>query len=45
MKLETVSRLFSRFQEDALIEVHQKHVRILDIGGLKRVMAQAQSAP
>ncbi len=44
MKLETVSRLFSRFQEDNLIEVHQKHVRILDIGGLKRVMAQAQSS-
>jgi len=34
LKLETVSRLFSRFQTDGLIEVQQKHVRILDIPGL-----------
>jgi CRP/FNR family transcriptional regulator, anaerobic regulatory protein len=39
LKLETVSRLFSRFQTDALIEVEQKHVRILDIAGLERVLA------
>ena len=44
MKLETVSRLFSRFQEDGMTEVHQKHVRILDIAGLRRVMAQAHGA-
>jgi CRP/FNR family transcriptional regulator len=35
LKLETVSRLFSRFQTDNLIEVQQKHVRILDIPGLE----------
>jgi len=35
LKLETVSRLFSRFQADKLIEVQQKHVRILDIPGLE----------
>jgi CRP/FNR family transcriptional regulator len=35
LKLETVSRLFSRFQTDHLIEVQQKHVRILDIPGLE----------
>ena len=35
LKLETVSRLFSRFQADGLIEVQQKHVRILDIAGLE----------
>jgi CRP/FNR family transcriptional regulator len=35
LKLETVSRLFSRFQVDKLIEVQQKHVRILDIPGLE----------
>jgi len=35
LKLETVSRLFSRFQTDKLIEVQQKHVRILDIPGLE----------
>jgi CRP/FNR family transcriptional regulator len=39
LKLETVSRLFSRFQEDGLIEVQQKHVRIVDIAGLERVLA------
>jgi CRP/FNR family transcriptional regulator len=39
LKLETVSRLFSQFQKDGLIEVNQKHVRILDIAGLERVLA------
>jgi CRP/FNR family transcriptional regulator len=34
LKLETVSRLFSRFQTEGMIEVQQKHVRILDIPGL-----------
>ncbi|MCC6211648.1 MAG: fumarate/nitrate reduction transcriptional regulator Fnr [Burkholderiales bacterium] len=36
LKLETVSRLFSRFQTDGLIEVQQKHVRIRDIAGLEQ---------
>jgi CRP/FNR family transcriptional regulator len=39
LKLETVSRLFSRFHDDELIEVQQKHVRILDIAGLAQVVA------
>jgi hypothetical protein len=30
-----VSRLFSRFQADNMIEVQQKHVRILDIPALE----------
>jgi CRP/FNR family transcriptional regulator len=38
LKLETVSRSFSRFQDDGLISVHQKHVRILDGIGLKRLL-------
>jgi len=38
LKLETVSRLFSRFQDDGLIEVQQKHVRIVNIEGLEAVM-------
>jgi CRP/FNR family transcriptional regulator len=37
LKLETVSRLFSRFQADGLIEVQQKHVRIIDIPGLEQL--------
>jgi CRP/FNR family transcriptional regulator len=40
LKLETVSRAFSRFQEEGLIAVQQKHIRILDTPGLKRLMAQ-----
>ncbi len=38
LKLETVSRSFSKFQEDGLISVQQKHVRILDISGLKKIL-------
>ena len=38
LKLETVSRLFSQFQKDGLIEVEQKHVRILDSDGLERLL-------
>ncbi len=37
LKLETVSRAFSRFQEDGLIAVQQKHVHLLDLAGLKRL--------
>lgn len=40
LKLETVSRAFSRFQDDGLVSVQQKHIRILDIPGLKRLMNQ-----
>jgi len=39
LKLETVSRLFSAFQKDGLIEVQQKYVRIRDIEGVERVLA------
>mgnify|MGYP000943514678 FL=1 len=38
LKLETVSRAFSRFQEEGLIAVQQKHIRILNPPGLKRLM-------
>ncbi len=38
LSLETVSRLFSRFQDERLISVQQKHIRIFDIAGLKSVM-------
>jgi CRP/FNR family transcriptional regulator, anaerobic regulatory protein len=40
LSLETVSRLFSRFQEDGLITVQQKHIRILDIPRLKAMMSR-----
>lgn len=41
LKLETVSRLFSRFQEEGLVAVQQKHIRILDADRLKALVTQA----
>ena len=38
LKLETVSRAFSGFQDRGLAAVRQKHVRILDFPGLKAVL-------
>ena len=40
LSLETVSRLFSRFHEEGLISVQQKHICILDTPGLKSVMTR-----
>ncbi len=40
MKLETVSRCFSRFQDEGLISVQQKHIRLLDIPRLKALMSR-----
>ncbi len=39
LKLETVSRAFSKFQEEGYIAVQQKHIRILDVQGLKALMS------
>ena len=36
MKLETVSRTFSAFQKERLLEVDKRHIRITDLEGLKR---------
>ena len=38
LKLETVSRLFSRFQADGVIGVEQKHIRILDNAALETLV-------
>jgi CRP/FNR family transcriptional regulator, anaerobic regulatory protein len=38
LKLETVSRTFSKFAEDGLVEVRQRHVRIVDAVGLKAIV-------
>ncbi len=35
--VETVSRLFTRLQEQGLIDVHGKHIRILDLKGLEAI--------
>ncbi len=38
LKLETVSRTFSKFVEDGIVEVKQRHVRILNPEGLKMIV-------
>ena len=38
LKLETVSRAFSRFQDEGLISVQQKHIQIIDLVGLRRLI-------
>jgi CRP/FNR family transcriptional regulator len=45
LKLETVSRVLSRFAQDGFIEVNQKHVRIVDPDRLRAIVAgQAPSS-
>ena len=39
LKLETVSRTFSRFQEEQFISVQQKHICILDAAGLMHTVS------
>lgn len=38
LKLETVSRTFSKFVEDGIVEVKQRHVRILNTEALARLV-------
>jgi len=38
LKLETVSRTFSKFVDDGLVEVKQRHVRILNSEGLQHIV-------
>ncbi len=38
MKLETVSRTFSKFVEDGIVAVKQRHVQILDAQALKEIV-------
>ncbi|MNW22823.1 Transcriptional activator protein Anr [compost metagenome] len=42
LKLETVSRTFSKFAEDGIIEVKQRHVRILDTDKLQALINSQQ---
>jgi CRP/FNR family transcriptional regulator len=42
LKLETVSRVFSRFQEAGLVAVQQKHIRILDPEALRALLARCE---
>jgi CRP/FNR family transcriptional regulator len=38
LKLETVSRTFSKFQDDGILEVRQRHIRIVDQAALQRLV-------
>jgi CRP/FNR family transcriptional regulator len=38
LKLETVSRTFSKFQEEGLLEVKQRHIRVLDAQALQALI-------
>ncbi len=38
LKLETVSRTFSKFVEDGIVEVKQRHVRIINADALKSIV-------
>ncbi|HVJ61068.1 MAG TPA: helix-turn-helix domain-containing protein, partial [Burkholderiaceae bacterium] len=40
LKLETVSRLLSRFAAEGLLEVNQKNVHIVDPVGLRRIVSE-----
>ncbi len=42
LKLETVSRTFSKFVEDGIVEVKQRHVRILNTESLQRLVNNTQ---
>ena len=43
LKLETVSRTFSKFVDDGIVEVKQRHVRILGPEALKRIVNNQQA--
>ena len=44
LKLETISRTFSKFAADGLIEVRQKHLRVLNRDGLQAIVDQKPPA-
>lgn len=43
LKLETVSRTFSKFMEDGILEVHQRHVRITNADALALLVNHEKS--
>ncbi|MEO8060986.1 MAG: helix-turn-helix domain-containing protein, partial [Burkholderiales bacterium] len=38
LKLETVSRAFSKFQEDGVLDVKQRQVRVLNEAALRQLV-------
>jgi CRP/FNR family transcriptional regulator len=41
LAVETVSRLFTRFQEEGLLKVDRKHIQLTDMGALESIVARA----
>lgn len=41
LKLETVSRLFSRFAEAGLIRIRQRHVKLIDMPGIRQIIGRS----
>lgn len=41
LAVETVSRLFTQFQEHSLLDVERKHVKLLDIRGLEQLLQKS----
>jgi len=42
LAVETVSRLFTRFQDDGLLKVERKHIQLVDIERLKQLLRSDQ---
>lgn len=43
LAVETVSRLFTRFQDEGLLIVERKHIQLLDIERLKQILTNEQN--
>jgi CRP/FNR family transcriptional regulator len=41
LAVETVSRLFTRFQEEGLLKVDRKHIQLLNLDALEAIVARA----
>jgi CRP/FNR family transcriptional regulator len=44
LTLESVSRLFSRFQDDGLIKVHLREIELIDIAALRSTAAAGEGS-
>jgi CRP/FNR family transcriptional regulator len=42
LAVETVSRLFTRFQDEGLLKVERKHIQLMDIERLKQILHNDQ---
>jgi CRP/FNR family transcriptional regulator len=42
LKLETVSRSFSKFQEQGIIEAQGKHIKLLDLDALRHMISASR---